>query len=267
MSGFAAGAISSLVSSGVEALGTDFSKGFGQLGVDKDGGAIMGFAKNSFGSGSAIKAVMIASGGLSGGISSSIAGGSFWKGVREGIITSGLNHAVSHGIEQIKKPKFKDVLEGYPLNSSETDDMDTQSVFELVFGVDYDKSIFTNACATRVSMALNEAGVPVRKDFIGQEGTYKGKGIIASAANLRKWLTSYFGQADVIIENPTDFNQVSTQINGRKGIYIMHPKAGAFSSSSISGHATLWVGGTYNNAVGGHNYIAQAKSIYFWALD
>jgi hypothetical protein len=32
---------------------------------------------------------------LSGGISSSIAGGSFWKGVREGIITSGLNH-VAH---------------------------------------------------------------------------------------------------------------------------------------------------------------------------
>ena len=95
LSGFAAGAISSLVSSGVEALGTDFSKGFGQLGVDKDGGAIMGFAKNSFGSGSAIKAVMIASGGLSGGISSSIAGGSFWKGVREGLITSGLNH-VAH---------------------------------------------------------------------------------------------------------------------------------------------------------------------------
>jgi len=91
LSGFAAGAVSSLVSSGVEALGTDFSKGFGQIGVNEDGGAIMGFAKNAFGNSSAIKAVMIASGGLSGGLSSSIAGGSFWSGVREGIITSGLN--------------------------------------------------------------------------------------------------------------------------------------------------------------------------------
>lgn len=36
---------------------------------------------------------MIASGGLSGGISSSIAGGNFWSGVRQGLITSGLNHA------------------------------------------------------------------------------------------------------------------------------------------------------------------------------
>ena len=43
---------------------------------------------------------MIASGGLSGGISSSIAGGSFWKGVREGIITSGLNHAMNHVVHK-----------------------------------------------------------------------------------------------------------------------------------------------------------------------
>ena len=37
---------------------------------------------------------MIASGGLSGGLSSAIAGGNFWSGVREGLITSGLNHAM-----------------------------------------------------------------------------------------------------------------------------------------------------------------------------
>jgi hypothetical protein len=37
---------------------------------------------------------MIASGGLSGGLSSSIAGGSFADGFRQGIITSGLNHAM-----------------------------------------------------------------------------------------------------------------------------------------------------------------------------
>jgi len=37
---------------------------------------------------------MIASGGLSGGLSSSIAGGSFADGFRQGIITAGLNHAM-----------------------------------------------------------------------------------------------------------------------------------------------------------------------------
>ncbi len=49
-----------------------------------------------------IKALTIAAGGLSGGISSSIAGGNFWAGVRQGLITSGLNHMmhmVAEGIE------------------------------------------------------------------------------------------------------------------------------------------------------------------------
>ncbi|MGA9212529.1 hypothetical protein [Kaistella sp.] len=38
---------------------------------------------------------MLTSGGLSGGISSTIAGGNFWQGMRQGLITSGLNH-VAH---------------------------------------------------------------------------------------------------------------------------------------------------------------------------
>ena len=38
---------------------------------------------------------MIASGGVSGGISSMIAGGNFMDGFRQGLITSGLNH-VAH---------------------------------------------------------------------------------------------------------------------------------------------------------------------------
>ncbi len=46
---------------------------------------------------------MIASGGLSGGISSSIAGGNFWSGVRQGLITSGLNHAAHETVNKISE--------------------------------------------------------------------------------------------------------------------------------------------------------------------
>jgi hypothetical protein len=49
---------------------------------------------------------MIASGGLSGGLSSSIAGGKFWDGFRQGIITSGLNHAM-HGVIDNNKVRTK----------------------------------------------------------------------------------------------------------------------------------------------------------------
>ncbi|WP_413512775.1 hypothetical protein [Myroides odoratus] len=42
---------------------------------------------------------MIGGDGLSGGISSTIAGGDFWKGMRQGLIVSGLNHAMHMVIE------------------------------------------------------------------------------------------------------------------------------------------------------------------------
>ena len=47
---------------------------------------------------------MVASGGLSGGITSSMAGGSFWEGVCNGLICSGLNHAMHLTCETISGP-------------------------------------------------------------------------------------------------------------------------------------------------------------------
>ncbi len=93
LSGFASGAISSVISSGIEGLGTSYAGG-----KDLNGN----YGKNAFGKSSTFKAVMIASGGLSGGISSSIAGGNFWSGARQGLITSGLNHAA----DWVTEPKY-----------------------------------------------------------------------------------------------------------------------------------------------------------------
>lgn len=89
-SGFLSGAVSSIISSGIQALGTNFNK----TGAYQDSNHNY-LSKNSFGSGDLIKAVMVVSGGLSGGLSATIAGGNFWQGFRQGVITSGLNH-VSH---------------------------------------------------------------------------------------------------------------------------------------------------------------------------
>ncbi|MGG5209254.1 RHS repeat-associated core domain-containing protein [Chryseobacterium sp. MIQD13] len=89
-SGFLSGAVSSLISSGIQALGTNFT-GNGAM-QDANRNYI---SMNSFGRSDLMKAVMVAAGGISGGISSTIAGGNFWQGFRQGIITSGLNH-VAH---------------------------------------------------------------------------------------------------------------------------------------------------------------------------
>ena len=66
MSGFASGAMSSLAGSGIDGLKIN-SEAFSD-------------------------ALTVASGGITGGISSTIAGGDFWRGMRHGLITTGLNH-------------------------------------------------------------------------------------------------------------------------------------------------------------------------------
>lgn len=81
ISGFASGAISSMIASGIGKLGPK---------TDANGNIL----KQGILSSSDTKAMMIVGGGLSGGISSSIAGGDFMKGMQQGLITSGLNHAM-----------------------------------------------------------------------------------------------------------------------------------------------------------------------------
>ncbi len=86
ITGFASGAFSSMLSSGLGGI--------------------------SFKSAYLRNAVIIASGGLSGGVGSVIAGGNFWKGVRQGLITSGLNHmmhAAAKGIAHLSTKASNEV--------------------------------------------------------------------------------------------------------------------------------------------------------------
>ncbi len=89
-SGFAAGAVSSLVSSGIGALG----EGGGYY-LDDDYTQWSNIASRNPG---LIKAATIAAGGLSGGFSSTIAGGKFIDGFRQGVIVAGLNHLALHAV-------------------------------------------------------------------------------------------------------------------------------------------------------------------------
>lgn len=94
---FLSGFISSAISSGIESLGQT-----GEVGTKLIDGKNVEFAKlNDFGKSGWYKASIIASGGLSGGISSRIAGGSFIAGFRQGLITSGLNHVASMVAERV----------------------------------------------------------------------------------------------------------------------------------------------------------------------
>jgi len=129
-SGALSGAISSLMSSSLQALGTDF-------GATKAAGRTI---YNSFGK-DLMKATMIVTGGLSGGISAAIAGGNFWDGFRQGIISAGLNH-VAHltalGIEDLKfRGKLRDALEkaGYKNPEKIEAKFDIRTIGELLTSV------------------------------------------------------------------------------------------------------------------------------------
>jgi hypothetical protein len=106
--GFASGAISSIIASGVQ-LYSDVQNMFNFLGGT-------GISDNT------IKALQIAAGGLSGGISSSISGGNFWAGARQGLITSGLNHVAHSFISKdnpIRVSEKKEEPPTYEYNAKE----------------------------------------------------------------------------------------------------------------------------------------------------
>jgi hypothetical protein len=165
--------------------------------------------------------------------------------------------------EDVKRPKWVSVYSGYPKTASGFDDKDTDAVFKEILGDNYDKTTFTNACATRVSLGLLEGGMLLRKDFVIQQGKHRGKGFIASAKKLQVWLSasSVWGTPDEIIIKPSTLSEVQNRINGRNGVYLI---IGGFSGG-ISGHATLWIGSS-NDVVGRHNYIGNGGSVYFWEL-
>ena len=79
--GFATGAVSSLISSRTEGLCLHYKIPEGWT-----------------------KAAIVAAGTLSGGVTASMAGGDFWEGVCNGLICSGLNHALHLTCEKISGP-------------------------------------------------------------------------------------------------------------------------------------------------------------------
>lgn len=87
---FLSGAVSSLVSSGVQKIG-DIGKGINYTSTETltTGTITKSFAQNNP---TLMKVITIASGGLSGGFSSAIAGGNFIDGFKQGVIVAGLNH-------------------------------------------------------------------------------------------------------------------------------------------------------------------------------
>lgn len=121
LSGMLSGAVSSLISSGVNALGTNFS-------ATKAAGSTVynGFGQNY------MKAAMLVAGGFSGGLSSTIAGGKFIDGFKQGLISSGLNHMAHLGAAAIEENTAKNKLEKKLVDSGINDNCSITEALALL---------------------------------------------------------------------------------------------------------------------------------------
>jgi hypothetical protein len=138
-------------------------------------------------------------------------------------------------------------------------------VFQAIGGKvlhNYQIGVFSNACSTRVSAALNESGkiheIPFFKDT-GITGTPQAQ--VSSGANkkwyifrvkmLIKYLTQRYGKPEEFL--PEEYQQ---KIACRKGIIVFEVKGW----SDATGHADLWDG----SACLWHGYDDVAHKILFW---
>lgn len=143
ISGFASGAISSLITSGVEVLG-DSSKSLEGISIGMVGGSsalipqISTFASRNP---TLMKAILLTSGGLSGGISSSIAGGKFIDGFKQGIIVAGMNHLAHWVANEIEyKEKLKQFLIDRNIDPSEKPTQAILDSYKKIFKEYWDDS-------------------------------------------------------------------------------------------------------------------------------
>jgi len=209
-------------------------------------------------------------------------------------------HEISGNVAEVKivrpRPWWKDVFDGYPkaklASTNCCGSQNAEDVFESVFGPKYDKTVFANACATRVSIALLKAGITIpKKPYKYEEGS-KGEilgvhevistelklpehcYVLTGARYMGQWLEYIWGSADVLI-NTNDlyksFGGIKTtmkeagkiKIGNRNGVYIivLPPEQG-----SVTGHATLW-DGDCGDAFDTQNLLDRNNGkAYFWEL-
>lgn len=112
---------------------------------------------------------------------------------------------------------------------------------------------FTNACAVRMSYALNHSGVTIERGPWSTVSGEQGKQYIFRVRDMLKFLRHKFGKPDIAIQNP-DMKELA----GEKGILIFT----VTGWSDATGHATVWNG----NACGDRCYFSKASEVSLWRL-
>jgi len=130
------------------------------------------------------------------------------------------------------KPTYAKFLQHFNVVKGGLDHVATTLGGKVQFNIE--NGIFTNACAIRMSYALNKSGItiPYAKGKTSS-GENKEAWYIYNVTNLRQFLKEKFGQPETFTPS-----EARTQLMGKKGIILFTVKGW----SDASGHATLWGG-------------------------
>ncbi len=111
---------------------------------------------------------------------------------------------------------------------------------------------FTNACAIRMSYALNYSGAVVTRGVWKTVSGSMGKWYIYRVKDLLKYLNHKFGAPDKVVANPKP-----ADFKGYQGILVFN-----VSWRDATGHVTLWDGKSCSD----NCYFPVASEASLWSL-
>ena len=157
-----------------------------------------------------------------------------------------------------KLPEWKLLLKNFPNKSA-------GEVFTEIGGkvkLNYDIGVFNNACATRISKALNFSGDNHKIPFFKTKDDNGNDIIQVSSGGKKNW---YIYRVKIIAQyleqaygpgREIDLKSYKKELSGKKGIIVFEVSGWA----DATGHADLWDG----NRCVGSDYGDKSSKILFW---
>jgi hypothetical protein len=168
---------------------------------------------------------------------------------------------VPSAVKPITSINFPSLWKNFPKNST------AQQIFPIIFPTPYKMSpdSFSNACATRLSLALNNLGVKPPLQFkTEQELKYggvnypKGLPITVRAKDTPQYLRRTFGPPSFKGENTQE--NVNKYLKGKKGIFTITGVPGW----SATGHADIFFDNKGQFSCGTKCYFGAGGTIQAW---
>lgn len=154
--------------------------------------------------------------------------------------------------------------------------MPASAVYSMVGGnlqslYNNDPQTYRNACAVRISLALNKLGIIIPNNAITRQGASAGgvpQYYFLQAIGINDFMIKTFGDTTVKLEgtDANDKTKIAALLKGKNGIYVIVNNDGTTSGAGYSGHTDLIKNGY---VIGGANTSPKGgvKSIRIWILN